>query len=81
MWYQFQDSEASSPPVRRITSTKDEEDNTMEYGLPSSHTLNTVCLSGVASKGLSKDSLKMLLFLQRFGLDLTIFIHVLWLAL
>ncbi|KAK4799252.1 hypothetical protein SAY86_024617 [Trapa natans] len=36
----------SSPPVRRITATKDEEDNAMEYGLPSSHTLNTVCLSG-----------------------------------
>ncbi|GER39941.1 phosphatidic acid phosphatase family protein [Striga asiatica] len=34
------------PPVRRITATKDEEDNAMEYGLPSSHTLNTVCLSG-----------------------------------
>lgn len=36
----------SSPPVRRITATKDEEDNAMEYGFPSSHTLNTVCLSG-----------------------------------
>lgn len=36
----------SSPPVRRVTATKDEEDNAMEYGLPSSHTLNTVCLSG-----------------------------------
>jgi len=36
----------SSPPVRRITATKDEEDNALEYGLPSSHTLNTVCLSG-----------------------------------
>ncbi|KAL5545599.1 hypothetical protein UlMin_005286 [Ulmus minor] len=36
----------SCPPVRRITATKDEEDNAMEYGLPSSHTLNTVCLSG-----------------------------------
>ncbi|KAH7512321.1 hypothetical protein FEM48_Zijuj12G0081000 [Ziziphus jujuba var. spinosa] len=35
-----------SPPVRRITATKDEEDNALEYGLPSSHTLNTVCLSG-----------------------------------
>ncbi|RXH81255.1 hypothetical protein DVH24_005169 [Malus domestica] len=34
------------PPVRRITATKDEEDNALEYGLPSSHTLNTVCLSG-----------------------------------
>uniref|UniRef100_A0A0A0L2L6 Phosphatidic acid phosphatase type 2/haloperoxidase domain-containing protein n=1 Tax=Cucumis sativus TaxID=3659 RepID=A0A0A0L2L6_CUCSA len=37
----------SCPPVRRITATKDEEENAMEYGLPSSHTLNTVCLSGV----------------------------------
>ncbi|CAL1370797.1 unnamed protein product [Linum trigynum] len=36
----------SSPPVRRVTATKDEEDNALEYGLPSSHTLNTVCLSG-----------------------------------
>ncbi|XP_059427978.1 lipid phosphate phosphatase delta [Corylus avellana] len=36
----------SSPPVRRITATKDEEENALEYGLPSSHTLNTVCLSG-----------------------------------
>ncbi|EYU39977.1 hypothetical protein ABFS82_10G175300 [Erythranthe guttata] len=36
----------SSPPVRRVTATKDEEENAMEYGLPSSHTLNTVCLSG-----------------------------------
>ncbi|KAK9921602.1 hypothetical protein M0R45_030106 [Rubus argutus] len=36
----------SCPPVRRLTATKDEEDNAMEYGLPSSHTLNTVCLSG-----------------------------------
>ncbi|KAK4481746.1 hypothetical protein RD792_012656 [Penstemon davidsonii] len=36
----------SSPPVRRLTATKDEEENAMEYGLPSSHTLNTVCLSG-----------------------------------
>ncbi|KAK4581829.1 hypothetical protein RGQ29_025118 [Quercus rubra] len=36
----------SSPPVRRITATKDEEVNALEYGLPSSHTLNTVCLSG-----------------------------------
>ncbi|XP_061372120.1 lipid phosphate phosphatase delta [Gastrolobium bilobum] len=35
-----------SPPVKRITATKDEEDNALEYGLPSSHTLNTVCLSG-----------------------------------
>ncbi|XP_050229877.1 lipid phosphate phosphatase delta [Mercurialis annua] len=34
------------PPVRRVTATKDEEDNALEYGLPSSHTLNTVCLSG-----------------------------------
>ncbi|CAA2972117.1 lipid phosphate phosphatase delta [Olea europaea subsp. europaea] len=36
----------SSPPVRRVTATKDEQENAMEYGLPSSHTLNTVCLSG-----------------------------------
>lgn len=36
----------SCPPVRRVMATKDEEENAMEYGLPSSHTLNTVCLSG-----------------------------------
>ncbi|KAL8456261.1 hypothetical protein ACS0TY_034468 [Phlomoides rotata] len=36
----------STPPVRRIIATKDEVDNAMEYGFPSSHTLNTVCLSG-----------------------------------
>jgi len=36
----------ASPPVRRVTATKDEEENALEYGLPSSHTLNTVCLSG-----------------------------------
>ncbi|KAJ7975955.1 lipid phosphate phosphatase delta [Quillaja saponaria] len=36
----------TSPPVRRITATKDEKENATEYGLPSSHTLNTVCLSG-----------------------------------
>ncbi|KAF7818915.1 lipid phosphate phosphatase delta [Senna tora] len=36
----------ASPPVRRVIATKDEEDNALEYGLPSSHTLNTVCLSG-----------------------------------
>ncbi|KAL7194198.1 hypothetical protein ACSBR1_034581 [Camellia fascicularis] len=34
------------PPVRRVTATKDEKENAMEYGLPSSHILNTVCLSG-----------------------------------
>ncbi|KAF9593432.1 hypothetical protein IFM89_022898 [Coptis chinensis] len=38
----------SSPPVRRVTATKDEKENALEYGLPSSHTLNTVCLSGLA---------------------------------
>lgn len=43
----------SCPPVRRITATKDEEDNAMEYGLPSSHTLNTVCLSGYAVESCS----------------------------
>jgi len=36
----------ASPPVKRVTATKDEEENALEYGLPSSHTLNTVCLSG-----------------------------------
>ncbi|XP_071735535.1 lipid phosphate phosphatase delta-like [Rutidosis leptorrhynchoides] len=35
-----------SPPVRILTVTDDEKENAMEYGLPSSHTLNTVCLSG-----------------------------------
>ncbi|BAF13542.1 lipid phosphate phosphatase delta [Oryza sativa Japonica Group] len=36
----------SSPPVRRVTATEDEKENAMEYGLPSSHALNTVCLMG-----------------------------------
>ncbi|KAJ6425733.1 hypothetical protein OIU84_026333 [Salix udensis] len=36
----------SSPPVKRVTATKDEEEHALEYGLPSSHTLNTICLSG-----------------------------------
>ncbi|KAG0460152.1 hypothetical protein HPP92_023280 [Vanilla planifolia] len=36
----------SCPPVRRVTSTEDEKENAMEYGLPSSHALNTVCLAG-----------------------------------
>uniref|UniRef100_A0ACD5WCI0 Uncharacterized protein n=1 Tax=Avena sativa TaxID=4498 RepID=A0ACD5WCI0_AVESA len=35
-----------SPPVRRITVTEDEKENALEYGLPSSHTLMTVCLMG-----------------------------------
>ncbi|KAK9062385.1 hypothetical protein SSX86_019571 [Deinandra increscens subsp. villosa] len=35
-----------SPPVRILTVTKDEKENAQEYGFPSSHTLNTVCLSG-----------------------------------
>ncbi|KAF3441972.1 hypothetical protein FNV43_RR15888 [Rhamnella rubrinervis] len=54
----------SSPPVRRLTATKDEEDNALEYGLPSSHTLNTVCLSGyllhyvLSYTQLEEDSLK-----------------------
>ncbi|XP_019154151.1 PREDICTED: lipid phosphate phosphatase delta-like [Ipomoea nil] len=36
----------SSLHVRRVTATEDEKENALEYGLPSSHTLNTVCLSG-----------------------------------
>lgn len=36
----------SCPPVRRVTATEDEKENAMEYGLPSSHCLNTVCLLG-----------------------------------
>ncbi|KAI3738558.1 hypothetical protein L2E82_28594 [Cichorium intybus] len=35
-----------SPPVRILTATKDEKENALEYGFPSSHTLNTICLSG-----------------------------------
>lgn len=34
------------PPVRRFTSTESEKDFALEYGLPSSHTINTICLSG-----------------------------------
>jgi len=35
-----------SPPVRRLVITEEEKENALEYGLPSSHTLNTICLSG-----------------------------------
>eukprot|EP00249_Psilotum_nudum_P015287 c25244_g1_i1 orf=379-1620(-) len=35
-----------SPPVRRLTATESERDFAMEYGLPSSHTVNTICLLG-----------------------------------
>ncbi|CAI9268317.1 unnamed protein product [Lactuca saligna] len=35
-----------SPPIRILTATKDEKENALEYGFPSSHTLNTICLSG-----------------------------------
>lgn len=34
------------PPVRRLTATESEKDFALEYGLPSSHTINTICLSG-----------------------------------
>ncbi|KAK4404986.1 Lipid phosphate phosphatase delta [Sesamum angolense] len=50
----------SCPPVRRVTATKDEEDNAMEYGLPSSHTLNTVCLSGIPCTRASEDICSLL---------------------
>lgn len=36
----------SSPPVRRLAKTEEEKENAMEYGFPSSHTLNTICLFG-----------------------------------
>lgn len=36
----------SCPPIRRVTATEDEKENALEYGFSSSHTLNTVCLSG-----------------------------------
>ncbi|XP_020271948.1 lipid phosphate phosphatase delta-like [Asparagus officinalis] len=35
----------SCPSLRRVTATDDEKENAMEYGLPLSHALNTVCLS------------------------------------
>ncbi|KAH9326741.1 hypothetical protein KI387_006919, partial [Taxus chinensis] len=35
-----------SPPVRRLTTTEHEKEIAFEYGLPSSHTLNTIGLSG-----------------------------------
>ncbi|KAL0405043.1 UNVERIFIED_CONTAM: Lipid phosphate phosphatase delta [Sesamum radiatum] len=50
----------SCPPVRRVTATKDEEDNAMEYGLPSSHTLNTVCLSGIPCTDATEDVCSLL---------------------
>lgn len=34
------------PPVRRFTATDSEKEFAMEYGFPSSHTINTICLSG-----------------------------------
>ena len=37
-----------SPPVRRVTATQDEKEHALEYGLPSSHALMTVCLMGYA---------------------------------
>ncbi|WOK93966.1 lipid phosphate phosphatase delta-like [Canna indica] len=36
----------SCPPVRRVTATEDEKENALEYGLPSAHCLNTICLIG-----------------------------------
>ncbi|KAG0464297.1 hypothetical protein HPP92_020366 [Vanilla planifolia] len=39
-------SRPSSPPVKRITATEDEKEYAMEYGFPSTHALNTVCLLG-----------------------------------
>ncbi|URE03594.1 acidPPc [Musa troglodytarum] len=36
----------SCPPVTRVITTNDERGNAMEFGLPSSHCLNTVCLLG-----------------------------------
>ncbi|XP_074555883.1 lipid phosphate phosphatase delta-like isoform X2 [Curcuma longa] len=38
-----------SPPVRRVNATEEEKENSMEYGFPSSHCLNTVCLLGYFS--------------------------------
>lgn len=39
-----------SPPVRRLTTTEHEKEISFEYGLPSSHTLNTIGLSGYHKK-------------------------------
>ncbi|KAL9237777.1 hypothetical protein vseg_012284 [Gypsophila vaccaria] len=63
----------SCPPVRRLTATKDEEENALEYGLPSSHTLNTVCLSGyllcyVLSYNVSTDGPEALVGIAIVGL-------------
>jgi hypothetical protein len=35
-----------SPPFRRLVITEEENENALEYRLPSSHTLNTIYLSG-----------------------------------
>ncbi|KAG6554597.1 hypothetical protein Mapa_003615 [Marchantia paleacea] len=35
-----------SPPVRKLLATGTEKDSAQEYGLPSSHTINTLCLAG-----------------------------------
>lgn len=53
----------SCPPVRRVTATQDEEEHAMEYGLPSSHALNTVCLSGYCLR-LPSLNLEMTLLLK-----------------
>ncbi|KAL3695645.1 hypothetical protein R1sor_009721 [Riccia sorocarpa] len=35
-----------TPPVRKLLAATFEKDVAQEYGLPSSHTINTICLSG-----------------------------------
>ncbi|CAM6128254.1 unnamed protein product [Calypogeia fissa] len=35
-----------SPPVRKLLATHAEEESSQEYGLPSSHTINSLCLAG-----------------------------------
>lgn len=47
------------PPVRRLTATEGEREGSLEFGLPSSHTINTICLSlyilaDVNEKGLTR---------------------------
>lgn len=35
-----------SPPIRKLLATRAEEESAQEYGLPSSHTINSLCLAG-----------------------------------
>ncbi|KAI3749194.1 hypothetical protein L2E82_19801 [Cichorium intybus] len=52
--------------VRIVTATADEKDFAMEYGLPSSHTLNTVCSSNNGNLPIPSFAIIHPLFLPTF---------------